>query len=327
MEYEAGVKEALAEVQNKGLEDGNEHLVILRDGQVHWRADGTKTRVDYKAAEVKEGDIIVHNHPNSLNSLSNVDTLQVFTRGLKAVYAITADNSVYKASAVEATAPDRFMMDWDIASNEFASPQTMLSVANVPRETKARINEAHWVNRMLAAKGKFKYEFELGPETQRIVDEFDQRMHFDEVRDDYVNADFTPFIDLMNMLRGVGLVASILGAENAPTIKDYLGYENARNKRNAATYERLIKRAIGPGVKVAVLVGHHITFELNGDLATENEVPSADCLMFDHDFMGKVFGPHAVQIMQELVAVDCDKRDKMLKDFLDEIEQAEDATV
>lgn len=110
-------------------------------------------------------------------------------------------------------------------------------------------------------------------------------------------------------------------------IKDYLGYENARNKRNAATYERLIKRAIGPGVKVAVLVGHHITFELNGDLATENEVPSADCLMFDHDFMGKVFGPHAVQIMQELVAVDCDKRDKMLKDFLDEIEQAEDATV
>lgn len=217
MEYEAGVKEALAEVQNKGLEDGNEHLVILRDGQVHWRADGTKTRVDYKAAEVKEGDVIVHNHPNSLNSLSNVDTLQVFTRGLKAVYAITADNSVYKASAVEATAPDRFMMDWDIASNEFASPQTMLSVANVPRETKARINEAHWVNRMLAAKGKFKYEFELGPETQRIVDEFDQRMHFDEVRDDYVNADFTPFIDLMNMLRGVGLVASILGAENAPT--------------------------------------------------------------------------------------------------------------
>ena len=111
-------------------------------------------------------------------------------------------------------------------------------------------------------------------------------------------------------------------------MKDYLGFENDRNKRNAKLYERLIKRAIGPGTEVAVLIGHHLTFELNGDLATENEIPSADCLMFDHDLMTKVFGQaRAVNIMRSLASVPCDQRDHLLAFHLDTLEHMEQARV
>lgn len=95
-------------------------------------------------------------------------------------------------------------------------------------------------------------------------------------------------------------------------VKDYLGYELARNKRNAAVYERLIKLAMQREGQVQTLTGHHLTFELNQDLGTENEIPSADCLMFDHDIMGRVFGKRAVSIMQRLAAVPCDVRDVLL---------------
>jgi hypothetical protein len=102
--------------------------------------------------------------------------------------------------------------------------------------------------------------------------------------------------------------------------KDYLGAENARNKRNASLYERLLKRAIGENV--AVLVGHHITFEIGGDLSTENEIPSADCLMFDHDIMTAVFGDRAIPIMHELVHLTCDERDALLAKHFEDLEVA-----
>lgn len=100
------------------------------------------------------------------------------------------------------------------------------------------------------------------------------------------------------------------------TMKDYLGFENQRNKSNAALYERLLKVALKRD-DVAVLIGHHITFELGGDLSTENEIPSADCLMFDHDLMTSVFGEKAVQIMRVLASLPCEHRDATLKFYLD----------
>lgn len=95
--------------------------------------------------------------------------------------------------------------------------------------------------------------------------------------------------------------------------KDYLQYENARNKKYAALYTKLIKLAFGE--KNAVLVGHHITFEYDGDLATENEVPSADSLIFDHDIMQAVFGDNCIRIMQHLATVDCEQRDDVLLEY------------
>jgi hypothetical protein len=95
-------------------------------------------------------------------------------------------------------------------------------------------------------------------------------------------------------------------------MKDFLGSENARNHRNAALYSALIKRACG---QVQIMIGHHLTFE--GDSQPENEIPSADCLLFDHDLMGKVFGDRAVSIMQHLAATPCESRDEVLQAYFE----------
>lgn len=108
------------------------------------------------------------------------------------------------------------------------------------------------------------------------------------------------------------------------TIKDYLGFENERNKKHAALYERLIKLAFKRD-DVAVLIGHHLTFEMDVDgdgkldIETMNEIPSADTLMFDHDLMRAVFGDRCYPIMRELASVPCDRRDNLLKFHLDRL--------
>lgn len=96
-------------------------------------------------------------------------------------------------------------------------------------------------------------------------------------------------------------------------VKDYLGFENARNKQHADLYTELIRRAVGD---CAILIGHHLAFELGGDLNTENEIPSADTLMFDHEIMGRVFGGKAGAIMVQLAAVPVEQRDTLLANLL-----------
>lgn len=100
-------------------------------------------------------------------------------------------------------------------------------------------------------------------------------------------------------------------------VKEWLGSELHRNKHNAVLYVALVKRALHQltGQEVQVLIGHHITFELDGRIETENEIPSADCLMFDHTIMGALFGEQAIGIMVELVKVPCDQRDLLLERY------------
>lgn len=102
-------------------------------------------------------------------------------------------------------------------------------------------------------------------------------------------------------------------------LKDWLSTENARNKRFAGLYVGIMKKAFGVVTQKEpeVLIGHHLTFELNGDLETENEIPSADCLMFDHYIMTQVFGNRAVDIMQHLAATPCESRDEVLQAYWD----------
>lgn len=97
----------------------------------------------------------------------------------------------------------------------------------------------------------------------------------------------------------------------ANAIKDYLGYENARNRQHADLYQALVQ--IAYGADCDVLTGHHVTFEKHGDISTENEIPSADTLIFDHEIMGRVFGENAIPLMQKLAAVPCDQRDDMVR--------------
>lgn len=109
-------------------------------------------------------------------------------------------------------------------------------------------------------------------------------------------------------------------------LKDWLGCENARNKKYAGLYVGIMKRAFGviTQKEPEVLIGHHLTFELNGDLETENEIPSADCLMFDHYIMQQVFGDKAVSIMQHLAATPCESRDPVLQEYWNHLNMVEE---
>lgn len=92
--------------------------------------------------------------------------------------------------------------------------------------------------------------------------------------------------------------------------KDYLTYENERNKSHAQLFTDMMKQALGP--KWDVLIGHHILYEHDGDVETEGEVPSADTLIFCHDIMTAVFGDDAIEIMHLLVELPAPEREPRL---------------
>lgn len=96
--------------------------------------------------------------------------------------------------------------------------------------------------------------------------------------------------------------------------KNWVAYENDRNRVHADLYTRIMKLAFGADQNI--LCGHHLAFEKGADLATENEIPAADTLLFDHDIMGAVFGVHANHIMRELATAPCGRRDDLAKKYL-----------
>ena len=98
------------------------------------------------------------------------------------------------------------------------------------------------------------------------------------------------------------------------TPKNYLQVEGRRNRRNAALYEKLLKLAFG--ADNAVIVGHHINFEKNGKIETENEIPSADTMLFDHDIMGTIFGADADAIMKQLAGLRPEFREEYLDSYM-----------
>jgi hypothetical protein len=97
--------------------------------------------------------------------------------------------------------------------------------------------------------------------------------------------------------------------------KVYLREEGQRNRRNAALYDRIVKLVFG--ADNAVITGHHINFQVNGHIETENEIPAADTLLFDHDIMGALFGADAVTIMQSLAALRPEFREEYLGEYMD----------
>ena len=102
-------------------------------------------------------------------------------------------------------------------------------------------------------------------------------------------------------------------------IKDYLTSENERNKAHAALYEQMLRHAFREQANCAVLIGHHLTFEFGGLIDTENEIPSADTLMFDHDIMGRLFGERATLVMMSLARVPVEARDDVSRVHLEAI--------
>lgn len=99
--------------------------------------------------------------------------------------------------------------------------------------------------------------------------------------------------------------------------RNYLNEEAMRNKRNVDAYASLIRSAFG--ANEAVLVGHHICFQRESDFSTENEIPSADTLIFDHDVMTATFGDRALPIMAELAVLPLKERDQRLRAYHAEV--------
>lgn len=82
-----------------------------------------------------------------------------------------------------------------------------------------------------------------------------------------------------------------------PTFK-YLAGEGKRNRANADLFQALLCLAWGDNC--SVITGHHVSFLFDGDLSTEDEVPSADSVLFDHDIMSGVFPDDYLKIMSAL---------------------------
>jgi len=99
------------------------------------------------------------------------------------------------------------------------------------------------------------------------------------------------------------------------TPKNWIGDEGRRNRVHALLYANIITRAYGATFEL--FVGHHVAFKAKHDnLTTENEIPSADTLLFDHEIMRELFGNQAIPVMQQLAAVPCNAREQLLESML-----------
>lgn len=84
---------------------------------------------------------------------------------------------------------------------------------------------------------------------------------------------------------------------NRPTFR-YLSGEGKRNRSNADLFQAMLTLAWGS--KCSVITGHHVSFLFDGDLSTEDEIPSADTVLFDHAIMGTLFPTDYREIMAKL---------------------------
>ena len=97
-------------------------------------------------------------------------------------------------------------------------------------------------------------------------------------------------------------------------MKDYLETENERNKEHADLYVQLIQRAFGK--EAQVMIGHHLSFEFEGKLETENEIPSADTLLFCHEAMKLIFGALYEDVLIDLALTPAEGREEVVREYL-----------
>lgn len=98
-------------------------------------------------------------------------------------------------------------------------------------------------------------------------------------------------------------------------MKDWLEYENARNRAHRALYERALKHAFGE--RDIISVGHH--FMISEEQVVV-EIPSADTFLGDHFIMQRLFGPRYLEVIQTLFYAPVEGRDALFEAFLEEEE-------
>lgn len=94
--------------------------------------------------------------------------------------------------------------------------------------------------------------------------------------------------------------------------KDYLTYENNRNKQNAKFLKEVITKCFGP--QESVVIAHHLCY---GTIDDSVEIPAIDTLYFDHDIMSKLFGENALMVMVKLAKAPVPDRDHVFKNFFE----------
>jgi hypothetical protein len=98
----------------------------------------------------------------------------------------------------------------------------------------------------------------------------------------------------------------------APTLahldpgKDYLVWENTRNKLHKKLYTDLLRECFGNDT----LIAHHLCFTTDTDVV--EEVPSADTLIMDHHIMQRVFGDSFLDVIIACAKVPAETRDEVL---------------
>lgn len=92
-------------------------------------------------------------------------------------------------------------------------------------------------------------------------------------------------------------------------------YENDRNREHAPVFKAIIREAFGVQ---DVICGHHLIFEFRETRAdgftydVVQEIPSADCLIFDHDIAKKIWGITWQENLQILALEPIATRDDLL---------------
>jgi hypothetical protein len=174
MNISTEVRAALQECKRLSDVDSCEHAIGLKpNGKRYFLVHGDKesvSAVPYRDL-IKPGDTIVHSHADSLNSLSNGDLYSANHAQVNA-YCITRDGSIYRANADNVPLILLEIKWWSAADYLLRRSNSIFENGN----TKGIY--AHWVNRILERAGYIEYEFELQPETQKLVEEIDAKIGF-----------------------------------------------------------------------------------------------------------------------------------------------------
>lgn len=84
--------------------------------------------------------------------------------------------------------------------------------------------------------------------------------------------------------------------------------ENQRNEDNFDLFNAMIKET-RDNVQV-VVAGHHIIYKVVDEVP--QEIPSADCLIFNHEMAQKIWGPKWKDILTQLALEPVPQRDALL---------------
>lgn len=92
-------------------------------------------------------------------------------------------------------------------------------------------------------------------------------------------------------------------------------YENQRNRDHSDLYKAIIRECFGV---TDVIIAHHLTYVLsymeNGfSYEVVEEIPSADCLIFDHEIAQRIWGDGFKTILKRLAVEPTETRDTLLQ--------------